>query len=311
MVLGAVSLLLMILGGCVTTNYVKRNPGLTTHPLSTVQLPTYQEGTKFIYSDGTWKKAVKVHTDRVEWVNQWGNPSMSKVDFTYRNLSWSNKKFRGGRSFSPVTYWMNSPPDTLWPLTAGKEASYNENGTWVDEEGIEHSYEAFWHCEVKGEEKLKVPAGEFDTWKLTCSRYSNSKRYPGALSWEDKSWWYSPVIQHWVKQEQDYHGYRSTRIKQLVAVIPDLSGRLDANELSQVKQQFQNVMEYKKRGSKNVWRSTDGKRSVTLIPTKSFKHNKGGVCRQYEQQVSIDNTSDSWYGVACKSSKGSWQIPRR
>ena len=310
--LAAVAVSGIILGGCVAKDFAPTSPYAGAQEVVGVPLPDYRMGTKFIYSNGTWEKVVKVGQGQVEWVNQRGNTSVTKVDFTYRSLQWRNKKFHGHRKFAPVKYWLSSPPATLWPLVPGNLASYDEIGVWTGEDGIEHSYGAFWHCEVKKAEKVQVSAGEFDTWKLNCSRYSNSRKYPGALSWEDKSWNYAPLINHWVVEEQDYHSYRSSRRRELVAILPDLSLLLpDQEARGAVKKQFQNTLEYKKSGESDLWQSVDGKTSVVIKVQKSFRHSDGNLCRQYEQKTTVDTRTDTWFGVACKTKDGSWRVPRR
>ena len=63
-------------------------------------------------------------------------------------------------------------------------------------------------CEVKGDEKLTVPAGTYDTIRTTCSGYYN-RVIEGTWSGRfNQTVWYAPAIGRVVKTE--YFSFRSS-----------------------------------------------------------------------------------------------------
>ena len=204
-------------------------------------LPKYRPGTTFVYSDGSWETAIKVGSEGITWRNHRGSISTGSQDFIKKRYKWQTKNRYGYREFKQTTFLMSPPTPSIWPLEMGNKTRFDENGRWFDEYGIEHRYDSFWICEVKGTERISVGAGDFDTWKITCRRYPDKFRSTSKTR-EYRTWYYAPIINHWVKEVRDYNGYRPNRMKELVAVLPDLQTFTpDETDIFSIKKQFQTI----------------------------------------------------------------------
>ena len=99
---------------------------------------------------------------------------------TYRNgdgCEWTDLYW----GFAPTLTWANCPgagankitkvAGELWPLEVGKAVSYDYSG--VGKDGS--PWQAVWRCEVEAQERITVPAGEYDTFKVVCDNpWTNS-----------------------------------------------------------------------------------------------------------------------------------------
>ena len=139
-----------------------------------------------------------------------------------------------------------------------------------------------------GRKEWKVAAGEFDTWKINCERYPDSMSYPGPVILENKTWYYAPVIDHWVVETRDFSGSRPSERKELIAVVPDLKRVTKSTiDVQRIQNQFQDAMESQRRGIPTIWSGSKAELVVSIIPRKSFRHAKGRICRQYDQQINV------------------------
>lgn len=281
-------------------------PGLKTAPI-----PKYRAGTKFVYSNGTWETVLKVSSDGVTWKNHRDSISTGSPDFTYKRFKWQTKDRYGYRDFVQTRFLMAPRTTTLWPLAIGNKTRFDENGRWFDELGYEHLYDSFWSCEVTGTETVSVGAGEFETWKIMCKRFPNKFKSTSKVR-EYRTWYYAPSINHWVLETRDYNGFRENRRKELVAVLPDLQTfTADLNDILLVQKQFQNAMESNQNGNTNVWENFQQQIVIGVTPVKSYKHSSGGICRQYSQIIAKEGLPYEYPGIACRTTKGRWEVPRR
>ena len=135
-------------------------------------LPAPKPGTTFVYASGRWDRVESVDNGSVTWKNHRGDLSTSSADFTFRPVKWQTKTHEGTRDFEPAEFLIDSKPFSLWPLAVGKTSGYYENNTWNAKDAPYRIYRAYWSCRVEGNAKVTVPAGEFDTQKVVCARYS-------------------------------------------------------------------------------------------------------------------------------------------
>jgi len=104
------------------------------------------------------------------------------------NLSWENcsdsRKWHSGK----VTDFDRE--GSLWPFKVGNKVKYSY--TREDAKGGYH-YGTKMSCEVAATETVKVPAGEFGTYRVDC-------KYPSAT----QSSWYAPAVDRTVKFERNH-----------------------------------------------------------------------------------------------------------
>jgi len=164
-------------------------------------LPTYDVGEAFTYDDGRTDTVIARRGDKVTW--RTGNGVIQKG---YRNFlipffEWQNRTRRSRALIS-------AKPDMLWPLATGNKQSFEVKQTIVSNDGLTTTeIEQNWQCAVEGTEKITVPAGTFDTYRISCFRY-----IPGTSFWrQTRTFNYAPAIGRYVMREDTYSTLPSRR----------------------------------------------------------------------------------------------------
>lgn len=280
-------------------------------PVGKVPLPSYHEGTTYVYDNGSWETVQTVGPEKVTWRNNRGNDSSGSPDFTYRRVTWETRTRSGTRRFHELRDWAGNPSAaTLWPLAPGKMARYTELGRWKDVDNREHTYEAQWRLEVGGQERISVKAGEFDTWKIIGRRFSPGGAFTSSRLREKRIWYYAPALEHYVKEERHYLGRRPDRSIELLAVIPAIDG-MNANARATLNANFQKALEKQPSGAALGWNRAELGLSGTTTPKATFKLASGEYCRQYVQRLDWSGDEQTFFGLACRTGIGRWEIPRR
>lgn len=313
MMLGTMMALGQLLTGCVGPKPVGQS--VQPETMAAAPLPRYQDGTTFVYSDGTWEQVTGVEGGQVRWVSQQGNSSAGSADFIYPRSQWENASRKGTRRFVEERGLFGGGKSTLWPLALGNSASFVEYGETTGGTGISpaNNYDNYYRCSVDGAEAVTVGAGTFDSWRITCIRYSDNSAAARKRPWEYRTWYYAPTINHWVLELRDFTSRSSEdKRKELVAVMPDLTGYTDSRGiLLDIKRHFQDTLENSGSGKPVDYVATGENLQVTTTPVKTLRHPKGQVCRQYEQLIVANGRSDSYFGTACRETSGIWKVPRR
>ncbi len=289
--------------GCASSDRIYK---VSSEP---VPLPVYHEGATYIYSNGKTETVQAAHPDKVTWRNHRGHLSSGSPDFTYRRTEWESGSRSGTRSFRLRNDWLGdlSSP-SLWPLQIGKTTRYIETGRWRDAAGIVHSYQSQWRAEVAGKERVRVKAGNFDTWKIVARRFSNSSAFSKSGVRETRTWYYAPEAGHYVKLKYHYPGRRSSRSIELVAILPPPVPS-NAGLQHQVQSNFQQALENNPSGVPLPWHLAEKALSGTTTPTATFRLKSGTYCRQYMQTVTRRGENHTFFGLACRTDNGEWKIP--
>ena len=298
------SLFAIMAVGC-TARYVEPNP-----ELEPAAAPQYIEGTTFVYSNGSWETVVSASPEKVTWKNHRGFVSAGSPDFTYRRFEWQSRKRRGERSISPRSDISRRPPASLWPLQKGKKAGFREDGQWQDIAGVEKSYASIWSCGVAGTETVSVLAGDFDTWKIDCKRYSVNRFGAASRVKEVKTWYFSPDIGHPVLTTSRYTYDRPSKRRELMAVLPP-DGELPPAARTKMVLSLQKSLESNKSGKPLHWELAGQGLSGKTEPRDTFQLKNGAFCRRYVQEVRMVEEKYKYYGMACRSSGGEWYTPRK
>lgn len=274
-------------------------------------LPAYQKGMTYIYSDGSWETVTAIAAESVTWIDHHGKTSKGSPDFSYRRAEWLTESRRGYRVFGQRSDLLIQGRETLWPLRIGNTVSYSETTTRVDQKGEMKSSQTQWTCRVAGTEPVSVLAGEFDTWKINCNRYSVSGKIKRKSRLrEEKSWYYAPQIGHWVLSTSTYFYDKKPLRLELMAVLPP-SDQISGAARFEMEKSFQKALEGKKRGLAVTWSLPNAGISGDVMPTETFKNSKGAYCRRYVQRLNLAADQRIYYGMACRGSLGRWLVPRR
>lgn len=272
--------------------------------------PVFRLGTTFVYSDGTWETVVATAPNVITWKDHRGYISTGTPDFTRRRMHYQTRTRQGTRTFGPRENLFIRRSESIWPLKIGNKASYTEYGTWIDKrDNSKHTYRTHWSCEVVGTERIVVLAGEFDTWKIVCSRY-NASRSARSRPREIKTWYYAPEIGHFVLLKSRYFYNKPSRRQELLAVLPPKES-LPSQARRKMDMSFQKAMEHKVSGDSDSWSIASAMAFGTTTPYGTFKLNDSTFCRRYIQGLNFAGDQQTYYGMACREPKGKWLIPRR
>ena len=222
-------------------------------------LPTYDVGEAFTYDDGRTDVVIAVRGDKVTWRTANGVIQKGYRNFLIPFFEWQN---RTRRSRARIT----AKPDMLWPLATGKEQSFEVKQTITSNDGLTTAeIEQSWQCIVDGTEKITVPAGTFDTYRISCFRY-----LPGTRFWrQTRTFNYAPAIGHYVMREDTYATGPSRRRELVSAGFS--STALDTADQTTLIATFQAAMANNKDGVGSPWRSADGKLTAMLTPTRTYQ----------------------------------------
>ncbi len=180
----SVLLAAVLLAGCVVSRDFAQGPALDPAPL-----PAYRPGDTFQFDNGRTEtvESVDAAKGEVTWRN--GDVvSRRLASFVVPRLEWRSAA-GGGRFVS------TDASNALWPL--GPESRQRFSGELLRDDGevgLGHRERLDVECWVAATQTVTVPAGTFDTFRVTCLRRSTgsvrrSRKY---------TWFYAPEVGHYV-----------------------------------------------------------------------------------------------------------------
>ncbi len=155
-------------------------PKMVTQSLPPAQAPEYTIGDQY-----TYKIAMMEDVQTVSKVDQKNVIFQSSMfgELT-QPRAFSNPRTWTGDFVPRLSIEMNDNLDGLFPLQVGKTASANGESEW---KGNKNSFTRT--CTVISQVNITVPAGNFDTYKVSCKMLFRRNQYT-------VSFWYAPEIQH-------------------------------------------------------------------------------------------------------------------
>lgn len=126
-------------------------------------------------------------------------------------LTWTTtdgRRLRTGRDFfTPVleltlpeqrtTSQLSGQPAAFWPLSVGKTVSFTESRT-TSLNGFDRTFQTQlrWECEVVDTRVSQVPAGDFETFHVSCKAFRSGLFLP----LQTVTWDYAPSLGHYVRR---------------------------------------------------------------------------------------------------------------
>lgn len=110
------------------------------------------------------------------------------------------------RDFSPPYKWL---PSTLG---AGYSEAVKHSMVWRNGDGRHGTEERQATVKVLAQETIKVPAGEFDAWKIELTGFGNGQDLSAARPYVVKikeTWWYVPTLRNYVAREYEQRDARN------------------------------------------------------------------------------------------------------
>ncbi len=263
-----------------------------------VQLPDYSTGDAFLFDNGMTEVVVGTNNDQIMWqigdqlsVTAYRNFILPRLQWESRNGT--NRLWSGSSTFS-------AKPDILWPLVSGSNTSFNSTDIERDEiTGREQTYKQSWQCRVGDLEAVTVPAGTFETYKISCSRYQGTEWRQGY------NWYYSPQVGHYVKRVFTWFNTSPVEIS-LVAYGPAPTG-LSGNAAKTLRDLVQTTLEKNRSGQSRFAEFLPENLRITVTPKRTFRMANGTFCREYEQKLTARSRTSTQTGVACRDNAGLWR----
>lgn len=256
--------------------------------LAPAPLVSPRPGDKLTWDRGYSETVVTVRGEELDWRYDNGNTFSSYRNFLLPPTRWDNRESKARSD-------IRAAPSLLWPLEVGKKAKFRVVQRVTRKvSNTEQAYVDEWDCAVMGTERVTVPVGTFDTYRLRCRMF-----WSGSIV-EQAEWNYAPslgqVVRRW------YSGME--RPEELVAFSP---GGLAAEVSSLADKVMERALESAPSG--RTVRDGDGLTLVAVTPTATFRTGKGGWCRQFLRTVQSGGLQSLQSALACRTAEGRWAVP--
>jgi len=274
--LALVAVAALVLSGCQSVQ-LPSLPNFRSAPgpgpaMAPAALPSFYVGDKYYYSNGAREQVVSVDGEMVNML------SRSKRKLTnFRNFALPQPYIEG----STKEYFKrtSAPTTLLWPLSLGQSGRFSTQGRTVTKDtGYTNEYEQRWSCEIGGTEHFRVLAGEFDTYRVECKRYSTTGRW-----WQNRTWYYAPILGTYVLR-RDFYKSSGERLRELTAVRPSLQDEPE-NVRQGIIHAWQTALETVPSGSIHSRPDKNTKTSVHIQTLQPHKAKHGLLCRHYKQYL--------------------------
>jgi len=266
--------------------------------LPPASLPTQHPGDKYYYANGWMEQVLSTNGETIDLINK----SKRKV-VNFRNFVIPAPYLEG----STAEYYKESrvPTNALWPLRVGNSASFSTEGRSVSKATQRvNQFSQKWSCAVEGVERVRVLAGEFDTFRLKCDRRSSTNKW-----WQSYTWYYAPLINSYVLR-RSFHKTRGESVRELTAVRPSLTDEPQKVRVGIIRT-WQDALENAKRGEIRSWTDKKTGTSTQIEPLATYRAKNGLFCRTYKQYLTRQSVTRIYAGVACRTDKLKWRTPTR
>ena len=287
--------LIIVAGGCQNWQQTLNNTYSDNPQLFRADLPHYAVGEYFVFDDGTVAVVTGVSKEEITWRYQNGATSTRYRNFILPALSWESAS-----SQSQTT--LTASPDMLWPLATGNSGQY-ESYQVISRNNLIEATELSrkWECAVEGTKRVSVPAGTFDTYVISCKRYSNTSN-----SWRaTRKYYYAPELGHYVVRDDTFRS-RSDRTRRLVAYGFN-STFLPKQDQIILNRKLQDALSRNPDGIASIWKSKPGNITAMLVPVNSYTGSSGADCRDYYSIYSVNGRIRKNARSVCKQPEGRWQ----
>lgn len=286
---------MLFLSGCTTTASLQP-PGEKLSGLPPTAQVAAAVGDRYYYSNGRRERVVATDDESIE--------IRRSANYRYRLhrdplLPPESVERRSGVSLTEVV--QQGKNSSLWPLELGKRIEFETHSQKPGSTGktINH-----WRCGVEGAERVSLTAGDFDTYRVECTRKNRRNQIK-----QNIVYYYAVEIGQIVLRI-DRHVTKPAKRVELTAFRPDLS-MLSSRSRSRYRSFFQQVLEKVPSGTTKSWWSRRHDTRIHLTPTGTFTHASQGFCRNY--RVSIDHGASrrAGAGIVCRNGEGRWKTPAR
>jgi peptidoglycan hydrolase-like protein with peptidoglycan-binding domain len=254
--------------------------------------PLYEPGDVFAWSNGLVETVIRVGGERIFWRGNDGASFNADRNFVIPPSSWD-------RASGPGSAIVSIDTAQLWPFRQGRRVSFEVLTTGPS--GVESARD--WLCFPRGNRKITVPAGTFDTQVITCGRSAVADG-----EWRYRTWFYAPAARHYVRRV-DRFSDGSVQAIGLVAIRPG-GEQWPAAARAGLDWAIQDVLNGQLVGSRTDWSSTSVRADFSIMPTGFRKANDGRMCRTFVLIRKSRDVERSYPAIACRNQEtGIWLVP--
>ena len=170
--------------------------------------PTARVGDTYVFGAASVRRVAAVSPTALTWTTTDGQRLRTGRDFFTPVLEQTLPDRR-------IASQLSGQPTNLWPLSVGKTVTFNElRTTTLTTFNRTVQTPLRWECEVVDARVSQVPAGDFDTFHVSCKAY----RQDFFLLLQTITWDYAPSLGHYVRRTWYERG--RPRQSQLGAALP-------------------------------------------------------------------------------------------
>lgn len=296
---------LTLLGGCQSfPGAAPRSPQIVQGAgpaLAPAAMPRYAVGETFAFDNGRQNTVLDVQGPGVTWRRGADSTETVFHGFIIPATTWQT---RTRRSRATIT----TGSADLWPLAVGKVQQFQiaqvieprDGGAFADGSS-RREFKQNWTCAVEWTVRVKVKAGDFDTFRIGCYRYSAENG-----DWrQTRLTYFAPALGMFVLR-QDYFVRRAGRRVELLSDGFNSTVLAQADQVS-LNQTLQDVLNRNATGQETRWRDAGGTLQVVLVPLRNYGGEGGVTCREYASTYLLGNRTRKNTRRVCPAANGLWQ----
>jgi len=155
----------------------------TTEKISHAERPLFVIGDKYSFNNPeiTWE-VTAVHGQRVYWRSASGDEQVTSTNPLLPAFAWQSKRRGSGQRI------ISNKTGDIFPLKIGARMTFRST---VSTDKPPFGWEFEWSCDVMGKERVTVPAGAFDSFRVECGRRGS----------REFVFYYVPEIGHYARME--------------------------------------------------------------------------------------------------------------
>lgn len=155
-----------------------------------VDLPRYNPGDAYVFSDGRVERVVEDHGTHVTWATLKGSQYRRSRNFVVPVLEWRRGRGTGWRE-------VHGDPDALWPFVRPRSTRFRVvTRTQVNPQASARRSVSLWVCKTSRPRLFTVRAGSFTAIPVLCDRYSTTTM----RLLERREWDYAPALGHYIRR---------------------------------------------------------------------------------------------------------------
>ena len=181
--------------GSTAENQLLQTAEKTDH----TQRPIFGVGDRYRFDNPeiTWE-VTAVHGERVYWRSAGGDEQVTSTNPLLLTFAWQSARRGSGQRI------ISNQAGDIFPLKVGARMTFRST---VSTDKPPFGWEFEWSCDVVGKERVTVPAGEFDSFRVQCGRQGS----------RELSFYYVPEIGHYARMEAIGPDGKKTATRNLIA----------------------------------------------------------------------------------------------